>query len=304
MKYIVVGPTIINDIEFASGEKKKQILGGSIFCLAGIVLWDKSCLYISNVGEDFKEYYGEWMNNNHCSFDGLNYSLPHTWYTKLVYGEKGLHSEKSIYGQDDENILDSLDKITANQIAEHCKEDTKGIYLEASESSSIWENLNLIRNKCNAKLMWEIPTSSAMQAEKQAVTLSRIPLCDIYSINEPEAESLLSTKTEEETIKKIQEIGIPCYLRVGKKGSYMITKNDIGFAKSMNVDNIIDATGCGNTSTAAALYAYCEEYSHDNICKIGNISAGFNLLDYGPIKDTNQKDYAIKILKEPNLIIK
>lgn len=302
MKYIIAGPTIINDVEFTSGFKKNKVLGGSIFCLAGIALWDKSCVYISNVGADFKDYYGNWMDFNKCSYDGLNYSLPHTWYTKLLYEEKELHSEESIYGQKDEGILEKLDVITARQIAKHCNNDTKGIYLEASSTSDIWNNLSIIREICDAKLMWEIPTSSATNSLKKEETLKKIPLCDIYSLNGPEAEELFSTNSEKESIEKIQKLGIPCFFRVGKKGSYMITKTDVGFSKSIDVKEVVDTTGCGNTSTAAALYAFCEGFSNDSICKIGNISSAFNLMNYGPIINTNQNSLAKQLLKNENLI--
>ena len=46
MKYLVVGPTIINDIIFADQSRKDQVLGGSIFCVAGIKLWCDDCLYL------------------------------------------------------------------------------------------------------------------------------------------------------------------------------------------------------------------------------------------------------------------
>ena len=64
MKYLVVGPTIINDIIFADQSRKDQVLGGSIFCVAGIKLWCDDCLYLSNVGEDFDRFYGDWMRAN------------------------------------------------------------------------------------------------------------------------------------------------------------------------------------------------------------------------------------------------
>ena len=45
MKYLVAGPTIVNDILLADGSEKQQILGGSVYCVAGIKLWCDDCLY-------------------------------------------------------------------------------------------------------------------------------------------------------------------------------------------------------------------------------------------------------------------
>ena len=126
MKYLVVGPTIINDIIFADQSRKDQVLGGSIFCVAGIKLWCDDCLYLSNVGEDFDRFYGDWMRANGCSTAGLRYILPHTWYTTLTYGDQGLHSEVSIYGPEEEALLETLDTIDPAHIAAHCGEDTRG----------------------------------------------------------------------------------------------------------------------------------------------------------------------------------
>ena len=95
MKYLVVGPTIINDIIFADQSRKDQVLGGSIFCVAGIKLWCDDCLYLSNVGEDFDRFYGDWMRANGCSTAGLRYTLPHTWYTTLTYGDRD--SQRSLH---------------------------------------------------------------------------------------------------------------------------------------------------------------------------------------------------------------
>jgi hypothetical protein len=132
MSYLVVGPSIINDIEFEDGTIKKSIMGGSIFCVAGIKLWTDECIYISNAGIDYKNYYGKWMDDNNCSYSGLNVILPHTQYTKLIYGKEGLHDEFSIYGIDEEKAVNELDKIDLSLILKHCNDLTKGIYIEAN----------------------------------------------------------------------------------------------------------------------------------------------------------------------------
>lgn len=284
MKYLVIGPTIINDISYNDGSKKFKVLGGSVFSLAGIKLWEDSTLYISNVGSDFSNYYGKWMNDNNLSFDGLNYILPHTWYTKLNYQDKGLHDESSIYGSEDEELLEKLDVITIDQILKHCNIETKGIYIEINEKSNIWDNISKIREFNKIKIMWEIPTSATLDPKRKSKVLDCIKKCDIYSINLPEAFSLFDSENEDAIIKKIIDLKTPCFLRVGKKGSYMINKG-YNFCKSIDIGQKVDTTGCGNTSTSAALWAFSQGYNNYEIALIANISAAFNLLDFGPIKD-------------------
>ncbi|MEG1275189.1 MAG: carbohydrate kinase family protein [Ruthenibacterium sp.] len=282
MKYIVAGPTIINDIVFADKTEKKQILGGSIYCVAGIKLWEDSCLYVSNVGEDFATYYGAWMQANHCSDQGLRSILPHTWYTKLTYEQKGLHDETSIYGAADETVLEALDVLSAGTLADSCSADTKGIYIETSEDSAFWEDLSAIRSASRAKIMWELPTSAAMDPARKEKVLSTIPKADIYSVNLPEACSLFGVTTEEAALEAIHALGIPCFFRVGKRGSYFVENKKASFAASLCVGPIADPTGCGNVSTATALYAWCEGHTGSEIARMANISAAYNLLQYGP----------------------
>lgn len=282
MKYIVVGPTIINDIVFFDKSEKKEILGGSVYCLAGIKLWCDDCLYISNVGNDFDRYYGDWMRSNKLTTKGLKYILPHTWYTTLTYGETGLHDETSIYGEAEEALLNKIDIIKADQIDEMCDTDTKGIYIEANEINPIWDNLDVIRSKCNVKIMWEIPTSAALDPSRKDKVLKTIKKTDIYSLNLPEALKLFNVDTEQDAINAIIALNKPCFFRVGKRGSYMIKDGHEFFGPSLTVGEIIDPTGCGNASTAAALYGWCENLPPKTTACLANISAAFNLLQYGP----------------------
>lgn len=54
---------------------------------------------------------------------------------------------------------------------------------------------------------------------------------------------------------------------------------------SITLGETVDATGCGNCSTAAALYCYCEELDPTKVEVMANISAAYNLLQYGPYPD-------------------
>jgi sugar/nucleoside kinase (ribokinase family) len=282
MKYIVLGPSIVNDIEFEDGALKKGIIGGSIFCVAGIKLWTDDCLFISNVGGDFGKYYGEWMDANNCSYAGLNEILPHTQYTRLIYGKEGLHDEVSIYGIEEEKIVEELDKIDLALLLNHCGESTKGIYIEANIYDAVWNSIERIKNRGDIKIMWELPTSVSLNEDRHEAALSIIRNIDIYSINLPEAKMLFDAGNEDAAIKKITELNTPCYLRVGKRGSYMICNNNAYFSESIVVGEVIDTTGCGNCSTAAALVGFCEGYEPAKIAKMGNIAAAYNLLQYGP----------------------
>ena len=180
-------------------------------------------------------------------------------------------------------LLETLDTIDPAHIAAHCGEDTRGIYVEASEADLLWDRLDEVRaGGKQAKFMWEIPTSATMDPARAPKVLETIRKVDIYSLNLPEAMSLFQADGEEAAIRAILELGTPCFFRVGKRGSYMIQNGKATFEPSLTVGPIVDATGCGNVSTAAALFGWCEGFPPQVTARLANISAAYNLLQYGP----------------------
>ena len=69
-------------------------------------------------------------------------------------------------------------------------------------------------------------------------------------------------------------------------------------------DNEVDPTGCGNISTAAAMWAFFEGYDPLRICIWAAICAGYNALQYGPYPrmDAETRAEAQKLMEE--LVIK
>ncbi|HBR03574.1 MAG TPA: hypothetical protein DD738_13300 [Ruminiclostridium sp.] len=299
MKYIVVGPTIVNDIYLNQKLTHQKQIGGAIFALQGVMLWNKSALYVSNVGEDFLDYYGRWIKDNDVSLQGLYYTLPHTQYTNLHYAENELHSETSVYGEEEERLVESLDHISAVQLASHIAGDTKGIYLEISDEDSFWNDLHVIREQSKAKVMWEIRTSSTQDPVRAKRTLKLINKVDIYSLNFPEAQQLFGIADENAILDRIQEINIPCYLRFGARGSAMIADGECAFVPSLSLGDVVDTTGSGNASTAAAMVGFCENDTLEHIARRGNISGWFNLTQKGPYPKLDEiREQAEKLVKD------
>ena len=81
---------------------------------------------------------------------------------------------------------------------------------------------------------------------------------DYYSLNRPESFDLFGVKTEEAAIEKMQQIGVPCFYRVGKRGAYFIKDGEVAFEPSVELGPQMDPTGCGNSSTAACFAAMCK----------------------------------------------
>lgn len=290
MRYIVAGFTITNDIIFADKTKSCGHLGGAIFALEGVRLYTDDVLYVSNVGPDYEQWYGKFMEDNHLSSEGLHYILPHTHYNTVEYYPDGRYFEYSIYGDEfyKENL--KLAHLTGPQVLDGCREDTRAAYFDSHLDEPIWHDggIKAIRDK-GVKLMWEIPTRDAIDPNLKEQVLDCINQVDMYSINRPESFDFFGVETEEDAIKAMIELGKPCFYRVGSKGSYMVADGTSVFVPSLLVGPIVDQTGCGNCSTATSMYAWFEGHDHIMTCLLSNIAAAYNLLQHGPYPVMDEK---------------
>lgn len=280
MDYIAAGFPITNDIVFADGTTSKGHLGGSIFALEGLRVWTDNCLYVANAGPDFSEYYGKWMSDNALSTDGVALRLPYTHYNIVKYFPDHQYYEYSIYGDSyfEDHMKQSL--VTPAQVLAALNE-TKGIYLSINIANPEWDEGIPAIQATGCKIMWELPPTVKNPSSHKRI-MEIINLVDIYSLNLPESKHLFGVDSEDQVIEKILAIGKPCFYRVGSKGSYMIMNGQVAFAPSIDIGEPVDPTGCGNCSTASALYCWREGYDPLMICVMSNIAAAYNIMQYGP----------------------
>lgn len=301
MKYLVAGVTITNDIIFADKSTTTGHLGGAIFALEGVRLYTDDVLYISNVGRDYSEWYGKYMEENHLSYDGLRYTLPHTHYNTVEYYPDGRYFEYSKYGKDFFEDYGPQTQLDKDIILSACSDDTKAAYIDGHYSEPIWNDggIKAIRDK-GVKVMWEIPTKDATTPDIRPRVLEMVKEVDIYSLNRPESFKFFGVETEEDAIKEIIKLGVPCFYRVGSKGAYMIADGKAVFAPSLVVGDIVDQTGCGNCSTATSMFAWFEGHDHLMTVLMSNIAAAYNLLQHGPypVMDEKTAEDAMNLAKK------
>ena len=72
------------------------------------------------------------------------------------------------------------------------------------------------------------------------------------------------------------------FLRLGSDGSIIIRNQSITKIPSISCGNVIDPTGAGNSSSAAVLYGYCENYNDYQCGILGSISAAKCIEQFGP----------------------
>ena len=290
MKYLVTGCTRINDINFPDGRTTKGFLGGALFAVNGIKPYCDDVLLISTAGSDFDDFYGDYFRANNLSVEGMQFILPKTEYTTLDYAEDGRWWEYSIYGKDYEKKWFPKALIKADYVIEHADQDTLGIYFESGVRESVWQGIDKIRESAaDAKIMWELPTGDCENPDLRLEVLALIKEVDIYSLNLPESLHLFGTNAEVESIEAILALRKPCFFRVGEKGGYMIQGGRVWFAPALDVDESVDATGCGNCSTGAAMFGLCEGLHPLMTVIKANLAASLNAQQYGPYpKLTNE----------------
>ena len=330
MKYIAEGATITNRLLFLDGRIQEDIMGGGgFYAYTGVRLLDDDCLFLSSVGKDFDEFYGDWFRKNNCSEEGLFYKLDKTMYNDLKYFPDGSYIEYSIYGKryTDEQLADmrksglvflgeedpeelKKQKLEVKEFVSFM-DDAKGIYTSVALTD---ENSELLmeHKKGGCKLMWEIPATSVEIAHQKYKDGGieglkyYLRAVDILSINRNESSIIFEKETDEEIIPLLKQLQLPVYYRVGTDGAYMVVDNKeyyVPMISTVEKEKEIDPTGCGNSSTGAAMWAWCEGYDPLMTCVIGNVVASYNVRQYGPFLDMS-KDIKDEILKTSEDIYK
>lgn len=290
MDYVIAGNVMVDSVRFQDGttSDRKNMGGPSAFAYSGVRVWTDSAKLVCNVGADFHLYFDKWVEKNRVDMSGIKVKCDYCNHSYLVYYENGT------YGQDDRAEHFRSDwqqdlgymKTTPEEIGEHTQnKHVKGVYLAQNVDHVFWTKLNAVKNRDKFRMMWEIEAPSAYKRYMDAV-LYAMESVDVFSINLQEAQNLFEAETEEDCIREIQKLPVDCTLfRVGKKGAYSVTPTEKIFIPSITFDSETDPTGCGNTSTGAALYAYCEGYDALHIGVMANVASALNVRQFGIIPD-------------------
>ncbi len=327
MKYIAEGATITNRLLFLDGRVKEDIMGGGgFYAYTALRMCTDDCLYLSSVGKDFDDFYGAWFDANSCSRDGLFVRTEKTMYNDLKYFPDGSYIEYSIYGRKytDEELAelrrsgimylpveDPVEQRKQYLTLEDClpfMDEAKGMYTSQALTE---ENTRLMleHKKNGCQIMWEIPSTSLETAHQKYLEggieglKHYLRAIDILSINRNECEIIFEKENDEQIIPLLKQLELPVYYRVGTDGAYMIADHQEYFVPMISTvekEKEIDPTGCGNSSTGAALWAWCEGYDPLMTCVIGNVVASYNVRQYGPFLDMSEENrkQMIKISEE------
>ena len=286
MRYLVSGPVNIDRIypliNGSYSQSYNEVLGGGgVYALSALKLWTDNCIPVDYVGTDFFEKYSSWFVENGIILDGMSAVFDETVKTLLYYQEDGRYIIKWKQG----DLGTGRGTVNMQLLKPFLHEGIKGIHLVAHGNIALFSQLNEYRDRLGIKIGYEINNTNEFYVNAQGfieeVTKKYV---DFFSVSFGEMCGFFrDVSTIREAIKKCASFGCPIYLRAGIEGGYLIN-NGICWHIPMTSDfGSKDATGCGNTSTAAVFWALSEGYSEPMAGVIGSVTAGLNASHLGLI---------------------
>lgn len=113
---------------------------------------------------------------------------------------------------------------------------------------------------------------------------------DIFFPNFREGQKITGKSSNSEICDELISLGVKIIaLKLGKKGSYIATKNEKIFIPAFKV-KAVDTTGAGDVFDAAFVYGHFEKWPLEKIGKFANIAAALSTLGYGSEKYPTLKE--------------
>lgn len=295
-RYLVTGLVNIDNIYTPNKQRKASLRlgGGALFALSAFRLWSANPLLVSYVGTDFDEFFGDWMKRNGCSTEGVLRVVDKTPRSHLEYQENGTYVpriRKSWF---------SGARMTPNiQLLEpHLSGQLAGVHVVSHSDAVLFEQLDAYRRKYGFRVGFEIGNSFDDPHVSEMISEVTDHYVDFFSLSLTEAKEYISgIRDERDGIEWCSSLRCPVYFRLGEDGAYVIKDGEAIRFPMIGDFNTVDPTGCGNVSTAAAFWAFCENKTIEEIGTIAGISAALNASYSGvipniePWMSTQMQDY-------------
>lgn len=291
MNYVTAGQASIDRVVKPDGTCLGTNLGGpGVFAYTGVRIWDDSVKMILNIAEDFYEYYGDWLRSNHVDQSALETVYDHTHSSDLIYEEDGSYSQsaRSVEELVDRAAEYGWTNVRPAQIEAHTR-NAQAFYLFVEPLYlHFWKQLREIRNRNDFELMWEIGIAKGGRYDRgHILNILELVRPEMASMNHNEARDFFGEEDREEIFHRIHTWKIPMFFyRAGSSGSYLLHRGKSWFVPSIDLEGApyVDATGCGNSSTAAAMYAWRKTRNPVMTAIIANVTGGINVSCAGIIK--------------------
>lgn len=303
MDFVAVGNTMRDSVVLEDGTVTASHMGGpSPFAYTGIRIWDDSVQMLTNVGADYEQYYGQWIKDNNICTDGISVVADKTHNFVLCYRPDGTYSADNFMEKAKYHHEIGYMEVRPSQF--ECTKDAKAVYFFFDCANRVfWDQLKEYKQKYGWQMMWEMNGESAVPRNLEKVKgIIKDLNIEMFSLNWPETKTFfsLNDNQKEEGIRQLSQLGAEMvFLRDGTNGSYVIVGDKYWHFDMIDMGGV-DPTGCGNSSTGAAMYAYYTTKDPIMTGIMANISSSFNALQYGAIPkiDNAMRQKANQMAKE------
>ncbi len=297
-EYIAAGNVMIDRVSFqdGSGSDKDLIGGPATFAYTGIKLWTDNVIQCSRLGADYRPLFEPWIKKNqiddsslkvvceHCNHGGITYQSRSGDIGEISH-ETGSSRSRTVFQKgtvwEDFGFMKTSPEDIGSLTA---KGGVKGVYLAQNCDRVFWEKMRAIKNRDQFLLMWELETSVAYPEFLDAV-YAAADTADFFSLNINEAQRLFQVEGDQACIRELQKLPVAFTLfRVGERGLYSVTPDQAVYLPPAPC-TVVDPTGCGNTSTGAALYACAEGEDPLMAGIMANVASACCINQYGAIPD-------------------
>lgn len=302
IEYIAAGNVMLDHVHFAdgSGNDRETVGGPATFAYSGIKMWTDNVIQCSRLGEDYHTLFDPWVEKNQVDTRGLQVVCDMCNHTYLIYADKNGGMNPDLLNKERTEKNASLNpllmrgtrwedfgfmKTSPEDFERFTKEGgVKGLYLAQNCDRTYWNKVKKIKERDGFKMMWELEGSVAYPEFLENVKYA-CEIADLFSLNITEAQRLFGVEGDEACIEQIQKLPVEYTLfRIGERGAYSVTPDAVYYLPPAPC-TVVDPTGCGNTSTGSALYAYCEGYHPLMVGIMANIGSAANIDQYGIIPD-------------------
>ena len=235
MSIVVVGSVGIDTIETPFG-REENVLGGSAcyFSLAARNFTDVHM--VSSVGDDFPPAYSELLRSRGIDTEGIAISAGETfrWEGRYDYDMKDPETVSVILG-----VLESFDPVVPKK-----SRDADYLFLANTDPEVQMKVLDQVSSPrvvaCDTMNFW-----IDNKLEELKALLGRV---NILIINDSETRQLSEEPLIARAARKIMDMG-PEFLIVkrGEYGALLFSQEDLFFAPSYMLEQVLDPTGAGDT---------------------------------------------------------
>jgi sugar/nucleoside kinase (ribokinase family) len=274
---IIVGSVLIDNLIYADESRRENVIGGAgLYALAGAALFSPSPILVTGTGEDVSETYGPWMARNGLPSDGLRIDDPHTPRNILRYLDERTRSEKPVFGQEHFRRLEP----TARDV-ERVIGGARSLYLFRNTDADIWRGIDALKRRHRFMLLWEIALDACTPQERPRIE-ALLKHVDAFSLNLEEAALIFRTSDVKRLTDALQKLPVETvFLRAGRRGSFVIRRDEIFFVPSLAIEPI-DVTGGGNAYCGGALVGLAEDRAPTVAAAMGTVAASFAIRQFGP----------------------